>query len=295
MLAELAYEAGFPAGVVNTVVGTGDRVGSALTRHPDVDKVAFTGSTRVGRDVLRSSADTNLKKVSLELGGKSPHIVFGDADLERATAAAVGTIVSNSGQSCVAGTRLLVQRSVEEEVVAGVVEGLARVRVGDPFDTETQMGPLINRAQLERVSSYVEIGVQEGAEVLCGGERLEDLGDGFFFAPTALAAPTNALRVSQEEIFGPVLTVVGFDDVEDAIAIGNDTRYGLAAGVWTSDIGTAHRVSRALRAGVVWVNTYGMNDPGHPFGGWKESGHGREGGADAIELYTEAKTVWTAV
>jgi acyl-CoA reductase-like NAD-dependent aldehyde dehydrogenase len=296
-LAELAHEAGFPAGVVNVLVGTGARVGSRLSNHPEVSKVAFTGSTKVGREVLRASADTNLKKVSLELGGKSPHILFADADLKRAIPAVVGGVTGNSGQNCVAGTRLLVERTVYRQVVDAVVEGLSRVRVDEPLDPETDMGPLISQAQLDRVGSYVEVGVNEGAEVLCGGGRLkgEKYDRGYYFAPTVLAVDSNSVRVCQEEIFGPVLTVIPFDDKEDAIRIGNDSSYGLAAGIWTRDASTSQDVSRRLQAGVVWVNLYGATDPAAPFGGWKESGHGREGGFEAIELYTELKTVWTAL
>ena len=288
-LGELALEAGIPPGVVNVVTGFGEETGAPLAAHPDVDKVAFTGSTEVGRLILQAAAG-NLKKVSLELGGKSPNVVYADADLETAIPGAANAIFFNHGQCCAAGSRLFVEQSVYDEVVSGVTDHAKSINVGPGLDPNTQMGPLVSQEQLDRVCGFLSSGETEGAETLAGGKRHGDRG--YFVEPTVLAGTNPQMKVEAEEIFGPVVTVRPFEQgglPPDA----NATNYGLASGVWTSDLSKAHRTAKALRAGTVWINCYNVFDAALPFGGYKESGWGREMGAEALELYTEVKSVVT--
>ncbi len=294
LLGELCLEAGIPAGVVNVVTGYGETAGAALAAHPAVDKIAFTGSTEVGRLILRAASQSNLKKVSLELGGKSPNIVFADADLSQAREGAAGGIFYNMGQDCTAGSRVFVEGSIYDDVAQFIADHAKGLTVGSGLDAATDIGPLVSQEQVDRVLGYMQLGPTEGARVLSGGGRAQGAGldRGFFVQPTVLADARNDMRVAQEEIFGPVVTVIPFRDVEDVIRQGNDIAYGLGAGVWTRDLAKAHRVAAAIRAGTVWVNTYGPTDPALPFGGFKASGHGREMGFEAIHLYTEVKSVW---
>jgi acyl-CoA reductase-like NAD-dependent aldehyde dehydrogenase len=288
--AELCQEAGLPEGVLNVVTGPGSVVGQALVAHRGVDKISFTGETATGKSILRSSADT-LKHVSLELGGKSPNIVFADADLEAAARGAINGIFYNKGEVCCAGSRLFVEESAHDALLEKVQARMKKITVGDPLDPKTRMGPLVSKGQLEKVAGYVEQGKKEGAVLLAGGDR-PNLPRGYYLNPTLFDRATNRMTIGREEIFGPVLATMTFKDVDDAIAQGNDTPYGLAAAVWTKDVKKAHRVARALKAGTVWVNTYNLFDATAPFGGYKESGFGRELGKEAIELYTQVKTVW---
>ncbi|MEV4383963.1 aldehyde dehydrogenase family protein [Streptosporangium sp. NPDC049644] len=286
-LARLAIEAGLPEGVLNVVPGYGPSAGAALAEHPLVDKVSFTGSTQTGRAIATASLG-NFKRVTLELGGKSPNIVFADADLEAASAGAAAAIFSNMGEQCVAGSRLYVEESVFDEVVARVAAIGASMRIGDGFDPETQVGPLVSKEHLERVTGYLRSGVEQGATVLSGGETVGDRG--FYLQPTVFTDVTPDMRIVREEIFGPVVVATPFREVDDLVEVANDSPYGLAAGVWTQNISRAHSMSRALRAGVVWVNCYGVFDPALPFGGFKESGWGREMGYDVMQHYTENKS-----
>jgi len=286
-LAELAREVGFPEGVVNVVPGDGPTVGAHLVRHPGVDKIAFTGSTATGAEVMRLAADP-LKRVTLELGGKSPNVVFADADLADAIPSAAWAIFSSAGQSCEARSRLLVESSVYEEVVARVTELAGRVKVGDPLDPETQMGSLISTAHRDRVHAFVE---ESGGEVTTGGEIGE--GPGAFYPPTVIAGVGNASRVAQEEVFGPVVVAIPFEDEADAVRLANDVRYGLMATVWTGDPARGHRMAQRLEAGTVGINTPYTAFPGIPFGGYKQSGFGRELGIETLELYLETKSVLT--
>ncbi|MGH7459153.1 MAG: aldehyde dehydrogenase family protein [Longimicrobiaceae bacterium] len=291
-LAKVAAEAGLPDGVLNVIPGFGERAGAALVRHPGVDKIAFTGSTAVGKVIQREAAGT-LKRLSLELGGKSPNIVLADADLDAAVRGAGSAIFYNTGQTCTAGSRLLVQETIREEFLEQLCARAGKMLPGDPLDPKTRMGPLVSREQLERVEGYVARGKEEGAELLFGGGRPEvNGGRGFFFNPTIFDRVSPEMTISREEIFGPVLAVTTFGELEEAIELGNRTEYGLAAGVWTRDVAKAHRVAHALRAGTVWINTYHPLDTASPFGGYKQSGYGRELGKHALDLYTQTKSVW---
>ncbi|WP_315927214.1 aldehyde dehydrogenase family protein [Mesorhizobium sp. SP-1A] len=288
-IGELALEAGFPAGVLNVVPGFGKVAGQALVDHPDVDKVTFTGSPAVGRQILQGAAG-NLKRVTLELGGKSANIIFPDADIDMAVKAAGSGIFFNTGQVCSAGSRILVHESIHDEVVERLAARAQSTRIGNPQEASTAMGPLVSEAQMKRVLAYIEIGRKEGARVVTGGGRHGD--KGYYVEPTVFAGVRHDMRISQEEIFGPVAAVIPFKHEEDAIRIANGTVYSLAAGVWTSDIARAHRFTRRLKAGTVWVNTYGPTDIRLPWGGARDSGFGREHGEAAIENFTEAKVVW---
>ncbi len=290
-LGELIEEAGFPPGVVNIVTGLGETAGAALAEHPDVDKVAFTGSTEVGRIVMRA-ASGNLKRVSLELGGKSPNIIFADADLDAAAVGAASAIYFNHGQCCCAGSRLFIERKAWDQVMPKLIEYSEKVKVGPGMDPSTEMGPLVSSEQFERVTGYLAHGRQEGAMVLAGGGRPSRFERGYFVAPTVFGEVRPDMRIVREEIFGPVVCAVPFEDPEDVLAAGNDTEYGLAAAVWTKDIQKAHRTAAILKAGTVWINCYNMFDAAAPFGGYKQSGFGREMGKAALDLYTQIKTVW---
>ncbi|GAA0909151.1 aldehyde dehydrogenase [Streptomyces thermoalcalitolerans] len=293
LLARIATEAGLPPGVLNVVNGDGPAAGRALGLHPDVDVLAFTGSTAVGRHFLRYSADSNLKRVWLELGGKSPNIVLPDApDLAKAAATAAWGIFFNQGEMCTAPSRLLVHSSIAEEVTEAVVARARELRVGDPLDPATEMGALVGEAHLGRVLEHVRRGVEEGARLRTGGERTLTGSGGVYLQPTVFDRVGPGSRLAREEIFGPVLSVLPFDGIDEAVELANATEYGLAAGVWTSDLSTAHRLSRALRAGTVWVNCYEEGDLTVPFGGMKQSGNGRDKSVHALEKYTELKTTW---
>ncbi len=288
-LGELALKAGLPAGVLNVVPGLGKVAGAALVDHPDVDKVTFTGSPAVGRDILRGAAG-NLKRVTLELGGKSANVIFPDADMDAAVKAAGSGIFFNSGQVCSAGSRILVHEAVYDEVVERLAARANAIRIGDPRQTSTAMGPLVSEVQMNRVLRYIDIGSREGASLVTGGGRHGDTG--YFVQPTVFANVRRDMQISQEEIFGPVAAVIKFTDDEDAIRIANGTRYSLAAGVWSSDITRVHRFTKRLKAGTVWVNTFGPTDVRLPWGGSRDSGFGREHGDVAIENFTEPKVVW---
>lgn len=290
--ARLFAEAGFPDGVFNVVTG-GHEAGAALAGHPGVDKVAFTGSTQSGVKVMQSAAE-HLGRVSLELGGKSPNIVFEDADLEAAVSGVLSGIFAATGQTCIAGSRLLVARSIHDELVGRVVERARQIKLGDPLDASTEMGPCATREQLDKIAGYVDRAVAAGAKVLCGGRQPERDGatGGLFYEPTVLTNVTNDMEIARDELFGPVLVVIPFDSDEEAVALANDTEFGLGAGVWTTDVKRAHRMAHAIKAGNVWVNCYRMLTYNIPFGGFKTSGIGRENGIASIRDYTETKSVW---
>lgn len=284
-------KAGFPPGVINVVTGMGDPCGSALTRHPLVDRISFTGGIDSARHIVRNSAE-NLAEVSLELGGKSPVVVFDDADVDSAVNGILLSIFSASGQSCVAGSRLVIHEKVHDQILERVAAKAAEIRIGDPLADESQMGPLATTAQLDRIENSIALSIDAGGTLVCGGRRPAHLDKGWYFEPTVVACPDQSLDVVQNEMFGPVLSALKFADEDEAVALANDTRFGLASGVFTRDIGRALRVTKSIRAGIVWVNTYRMVSPMAPFGGFKDSGHGRESGFEAIYDYTRVKTVW---
>jgi aldehyde dehydrogenase (NAD+) len=292
-LGELILEAGIPEGVVNIVPGYGDTAGAALASHHGVDKVAFTGSHLTGQKIIQASAG-NLKRVSLELGGKSPDIVFADADLETAVAGAGMAVFANSGQICSAGTRLFVERRVYDEFTNRVAEFGKGLQVGNGIDPKTQIGPLVSEQQLDRVTGYLSIGKEEGARPLSGGDRLTEgpLAKGYFVPPTVFADVRDDMRIAQEEIFGPVISAIPFNDIDEVVHRANATPFGLGSGVWTRDVNKAHRLAKAIRAGSVWVNCYQAMDPAMPFGGYKMSGYGRESGLQHVEEYLNVKAVW---
>jgi phenylacetaldehyde dehydrogenase len=288
LLGELIQEAGIPDGVVNIVPGYGETAGAALAAHPQVDKIAFTGSTEVGKLIVHAAAG-NLKKVSLELGGKSPNIVFEDADMDATIAGAAMAIFFNHGQCCCAGSRLYVEKKEFDKVVAGVSDIASKIRVGPGLEPSTDMGPLVSQEQLNRVCGYLESGLAEGAKATVGGSR--EGTKGYFMKPTVLVNTNEKMKVVREEIFGPVVTATPFSDIDDLVAKANDTEYGLAAGVWTKDIAKAHGIASRLRAGTVWINCYNVFNAALPFGGYKQSGWGREMGHEVLEMYTEVKSV----
>jgi len=296
-LAEICKEAGVADGVVNVVTGYGPEAGDALARHMDVDKIAFTGSIRSARALMKASGESNLKRLSLELGGKSPNLIFPDADLDAALSAAFWAIYANKGEVCSAGSRLLLHEDVYDEFVGRLVDKARKMRVGNPLDPQTEMGAQISQTQLDRILGYVESGKQQGAQLLCGGERdVEgEKARGFFMKPTVFGEVKPDMKIAQEEIFGPVLSVLKFKDEEEAVAISNGTIYGLVSAVWTRDVQRAHRLARQIKAGVVWINTYNGFDSAAPFGGYKQSGFGREMGMHALESYTQVKSVWVAL
>lgn len=291
-VAQLAQEAGFPNGVINVVPGFGPTAGAALTRHMDVDKVAFTGETSTGQLIMEAAAKSNLKRVSLELGGKSPNIVFADADIDAAVEGAYFGLFFNQGQCCCAGSRLFVEQSIHDEFVAKLVQRAKSQKVGDPFDPETTQGPQITREQQERVLSFIDSGKKEGATIHCGGGKPKL--PGYFVEPTVFSGVTDGMKIAREEIFGPVMNILPFGNIEEVVERSNRTQFGLAAAVWTRDIKKAHRMARSLRAGTVWINCYDVFDAAAPFGGYKMSGVGRELGEYALQLYTEVKTVYIA-
>ena len=290
---KLFEEAGFPPGVVNVVTGFGKEVGTPLVEHPLVRKISFTGSDATGRAINQSAA-ANLKKVGLELGGKSPNIVFADAKIEDAVNGAVSGIFAATGQTCIAGSRLLVQDTIHDEFVEKLVTLAKTARMGDPMSMDTQVGPVTTRPQYEKVLGYIDIAKNEGAQLLMGGGAATrpECGKGWFVEPTVFAGVKNKMRIAQEEVFGPVLSVIKFKDEDEALAIANDVRFGLGSGVWTSDIGRAFRMSERIQAGTVWVNTYRAVSFMSPFGGYKDSGLGRENGMDAIREFLQVKSVW---
>jgi aldehyde dehydrogenase (NAD+)/phenylacetaldehyde dehydrogenase len=291
MFAELLTEAGLPPGAFNVVPGPGALVGRAMAEHPGIDKISFTGETETGKSILRAAAGT-VKRVSMELGGKSPNVVFADADLDAAARGAINAIFYGKGELCSAGSRLLVEESVHDALMEKVIERAKKMVPGDPLDPKTRLGALVSEKQRDTVARYVETGKKEGAKLVAGGNRASVGGKGAFFEATVFDGVRPAMTIAREEIFGPVLATLTFKDEADAVANGNATIYGLAAAVWTRDVKKAIRAAKALKAGTVWVNAYNFYDPGLPFGGYKESGFGRERGHSALEEYTQVKSVW---
>lgn len=290
--AELLVEAGLPPGVVNVVTGLGGEAGAALASHPDVNRVAFTGSTVTGREIIKASA-VNMKRIQLELGGKSPDIVFADADLEKAVPGAAMGIYNNSGQICFAGSRIFVQRAIHEEFVEKLAAFTRTIKVGDPLAADTKLGPLVSQRQLDRVLGYVDQGPKEGARLVTGGQRLGgELADGYFVEPTIFGDVSNTMTIAREEIFGPVACVIPFDTIEEALALGNATEYGLGSGVWSTNVNTVMRMVHGIQAGTVWVNCYGLLDPAVGFGGYKHSGYGWKGGPSQIDGYLYQKAAY---
>lgn len=287
-LAELAAEAGFPEGVINVVPGFGETAGDALVKHPDVNKIAFTGSTVVGKSIMKTAADT-LKRVTLELGGKSPNIILPDADLTKATPGVFSGIMANQGEVCSAGSRVYIQKNMFDNVVSDLVTYAKSVKLGSGLSPDTDMGPLVSKEQQDRVVGYINRGKSEGAELLCGGSHTEK---GYFVEPTVFADVHDTMSIAREEIFGPVVVAMPYDDLDEIIERANATPFGLAAGLWTESLKNAHYVANRLKAGSVWVNCYNLTDPASPFGGYKESGFGREMGSYALDNYTEVKSVW---
>ncbi len=293
-MAELILEAGFPPGAFNVVPGGGSTAGAALVRHPDVDKISFTGSTEVGRQIMRMAADSN-KRVTLELGGKSPNIVFADADIPAAVKGAQTGIFYGKGEVCAAGSRLLVEERIHDQFVEQLAAGAKKLTPGDPLDKNTRMGALVSKKQQETVLSYIKKGVDEGATIVAGGNAVHPNGKGYYVEATVFDGVTPEMTIAREEIFGPVLAVLTFKDFDEAVRLGNRSMYGLAAGIWTKDVQKAHRAARAIRAGTVWINSYNYYDSGAPFGGFKASGFGRDLGRDALDGYLETKTVWVSL
>src|SRR5947199_3301618 len=290
--AEYAKECGLPAGVLNVIPGRGSVVGNAIVDHPGVDAIAFTGSTEVGKQLMARAAKT-LKKVSLELGGKSPNIVFADADLDAAARGALNAIFYGKGEVCAAGSRLLVEESAHDELMSKLVERASKMAAADPLHPKTRLGAIVSKDQMESVMRYIDAGKSEGAKLVAGGERADiGTGKGYFVKPTIFDDVQPDMRIAREECFGPMLATIRFNDADDAIAKANATVYGLAAAVWTRDISKAHRVAKPMKAGTVCINTYNLYDPALPFGGFKESGFGRDQGKDALEKYRQTKSVW---
>jgi aldehyde dehydrogenase (NAD+) len=288
-IGELIVEAGYPAGVVNLLPGFGPTAGAAIASHMDVDKVAFTGSTEVGHLIMEAAAKSNLKRVTLELGGKSPNIVFADTDLDEAVEGAHFGLFFNHGQCCCAGSRVFVEEKIYDRFVEKSGARARKRTVGDPFDPQTEQGPQVDQAQFDKVMGYIDSGRSEGANLVCGGERVGDRG--YFIQPTVFSDVKDDMKIAKEEIFGPVMSIIPFKSVDEVVARANRTDYGLAAAVWTRDIGKAHAIANSVRAGTVWVNCYNVLDPRAPFGGFKQSGIGRELGEYGLQQYTEVKTV----
>ncbi|HET9708304.1 MAG TPA: aldehyde dehydrogenase family protein [Gemmatimonadales bacterium] len=293
-MAELMQEAGFPPGAFNVVPGGGSTAGAALVRHPDVDKISFTGSTEIGRQIMKMAAETN-KRVTLELGGKSPNIIFADADIAAAVKGAQTGIFYGKGEVCAAGSRLLVEASVHDQVVEQLAAGAKKLTPGDPLDKNTRLGALVSKKQQETVLSYIQKGKDEGAALVAGGNAVRPNGKGYYVEATVFDQVQPEMTIAREEIFGPVLAVLTFDGFDSGVQLANRSLYGLAAGIWTKDIQKAHRAARAIRAGTVWINSYNFYDSGAPFGGFKASGFGRDLGRDALDGYLETKTVWVAL